>query len=382
MPHDGPGTRTSPGESGDLEPGTRDGRARVLVVTASMGAGHVRAAEELCRRLEAAGHDAALVDFLGLPGDAHGDRLRGTYAVLLRRFPWVYEASMRVWARFPGAFRRLTLLGSGGYQRGLARAVAGYRPDVVVSTYNLASQVLGRLTERGRLDVPVVTYVTDPGAHAYWVHPAVARHLAVSAGTAAALRALGAAGVAAVDPLVGEEFRDLPATDADRAAARRRADLPEGRLVALVSGGSWAVGDVLATVRALTADPRILPVVLCGRDERLRQQVAAEGGARALGWTDAVAGLMAAADVLVDNAGGLTCLEALSVCLPVVLFGVLPGHGRLNAAALHAQRRATWARTPAELRAAVHRLAQEPRRPPPPAGGDPVRAVLQAAVRG
>jgi processive 1,2-diacylglycerol beta-glucosyltransferase len=40
---------------------------------------------------------------------------------------------------------------------------------------------------------------------------------------------------------------------------------------------------------------------------------------------------MAASDVLIQNAGGVTCLEAFSVRLPVVMFDPLPGHGEDNA---------------------------------------------------
>lgn len=44
--------------------------------------------------------------------------------------------------------------------------------------------------------------------------------------------------------------------------------------------------------------------------------------------------LMRAVDVLVENAGGLTCQEALSCGLPVVTYRPIPGHGRVNAAIL------------------------------------------------
>ena len=54
----------------------------------------------------------------------------------------------------------------------------------------------------------------------------------------------------------------------------------------------------------------------------------------ALGWRDDVPDLMAAADVLVHNAGGLSCTEALVAGLPVVTYRPIPGHGRANAAVL------------------------------------------------
>lgn len=56
--------------------------------------------------------------------------------------------------------------------------------DVVVSTYPLASQTLGRLRQSGQLAVPAVTYLTDPAAPRLWCHVAVDEHLTVTQATA------------------------------------------------------------------------------------------------------------------------------------------------------------------------------------------------------
>jgi processive 1,2-diacylglycerol beta-glucosyltransferase len=44
--------------------------------------------------------------------------------------------------------------------------------------------------------------------------------------------------------------------------------------------------------------------------------------------------LIRAADVLVENAGGLTALEAMACGLPVLTYRPIPGHGRANAATM------------------------------------------------
>jgi UDP-N-acetylglucosamine:LPS N-acetylglucosamine transferase len=354
------------------------GSRRVLVVSAGMGTGHHAAADELVRRLRELGHLADRVDVLALGRPGQGRRLRRTYAFLLRRLPWLYDAAMRLWARWPAPLERLTARGAAGFEEGLLETVAGFRPDVVVSVYNLASQALGRLRADGRLDLPVATYVTDPGAHPYWVHPAVDLHLAVLPATAEALRTWGARRTACVAPLVGPRFTAaLPL----RAEARDRFDLPADGAVALVTGGSWAAGDLAATVAAVAGTGRALPVVLCGADDGLRRSLEGRGTAVALGWTDDVPALMAAADVLVDNAGGLTCWEALSCGLPVVLFRPLPGHGRLNAEALESAGLAGYARAGCELAGLLQRACAPGRPAPRPLGtGDPVQQVLGLAA--
>lgn len=328
---------------------------RVLIVSASMGAGHHGAADELVRRLQQRGHVAERIDVLGLGRPGQGVRLRRTYAFLLRRLPWVYDAAMRFWARWPRPLERLISRNARPFEDGLLAEVERFDPDVVVSVYNLASQALGRLRASGLLHVPVVTYLTDPGAHPYWVHPAVDLHLAVLEPAARALSTWGAPRTAVVAPLVRECFTHgrFPR------GARHRTASSSPRVVALVSAGSWAAGGVERTVEALARSGTILPVVLCGRNDGLRRRLSRSGSCVAVGWTDAVPGLMAKADVFVDNAGGLTCWEALAVGLPVVIFRPLPGHGRFNARALESAGLAARARTARELPELAYQLASE-----------------------
>jgi hypothetical protein len=116
---------------------------------------------------------------------------------------------------------------------------------------------------------------------------------------------------------------------------RHRYGIPvNARRVALIVAGSWGVGDVHRTARELVESGAALPVVVCGRNERLRSRLAREGLGVALGWVEDMAGLMRACDVLIQNAGGLTCLEAFAVGLPVISYRCLAGHGRTNAEAM------------------------------------------------
>jgi UDP-N-acetylglucosamine:LPS N-acetylglucosamine transferase len=265
----------------------------------------------------------------------------------------------------------------------LLREIRRFDPDVVVSVFNLASQALGRLRARGRLTCPVVTYLSDPGPHPYWVHPAVDLYLVPLAETARGLTAYGARRTAVVAELVRPRFADHPI---GRAEARRRLGLPLDADVVLVSGGSLATGTLQRTVGRL-ARAGVLPVTLCGTDAVLRRRLSRRRAGVALGWTDDVAAVMAAADVLVDNAGGVTCAEALASGLPVVLFRPLPGHGRLSAETLDVAGVAPYARTDHELISLVRvlctRRADGGGRPVAPRSGprgDAVDAVLELGL--
>ncbi len=91
------------------------------------------------------------------------------------------------------------------------------------------------------------------------------------------------------------------------------------------------MGDVVATVEAIGRSGEFHPITVCGRDDNLRAELEQRGYGTVIGWTDQMPALMSAADALVENAGGLTCMEAFAVGLPVITFKPIAGHGKDNA---------------------------------------------------
>ncbi|HEY3672565.1 MAG TPA: glycosyltransferase, partial [Acidimicrobiia bacterium] len=300
-------------------------RRSILIVSASMGAGHDGAAKELRRRLEASGHRVEVVDFLDAVAFHIGPLLRWFYQVQLRMAPWSYELSYRM---APLLRAPAVMLDTALTRRKLRRIIKEFRPDAVVSVYPLASLVLGRMRRKKQLRVPVLTYLTDFAVHSLWVHRGIDRHLAVSEISAEAATSRGGRDARARGPLVSDKFRDATY---DRDAVRTNLGLaPEDRAV-LVVAGSWGVGDVVATVEAIGRSGEFHPITVCGRDEKLKAELDERGYGTVIGWTDEMPALMTAADALVENAGGLTCMEAFAVGLPVITFKPIAGHGKDNA---------------------------------------------------
>jgi UDP-N-acetylglucosamine:LPS N-acetylglucosamine transferase len=98
-------------------------------------------------------------------------------------------------------------------------------------------------------------------------------------------------------------------------------------------GGVWGVGNLHGAAAAVASVAGVHPIVVTGRNESLRRRMLADralAGATVLGFSSDIPALMAASDVLIQNAGGLTCLEGFAARLPVVVFDPLPGHGEDN----------------------------------------------------
>jgi UDP-N-acetylglucosamine:LPS N-acetylglucosamine transferase len=349
--------------------------SRVLIVSGSVGAGHDGAARELAARMSAAGADVVVRDFLAAVPRPVARVLREGYTTTVAHVPAVFEF----------LFRRLERRGVlWGVERLVCRwaeaAVEGWaaehRADVVVSTYPPASQTIGDLKASGRLDAHTVTYLTDPAVHVSWLHPAVDQHLTATAAAAAQGDSDYGTALTVGGPLVPRRFT-APLTGPARSALLRELRLPAGRPVALLVTGSLGLGDVTGTVREVLA-AGITPLVLCGRNDSLRSRLARQHGVVALGWRCDVDRLLQLADVLVQNAGGLSFSEALVAGVPAVTYRPIPGHGRANARVLHEAGLAPWARTPGELRDCLHAAVTRPR--VPGLFPDPARQILDAVA--
>jgi UDP-N-acetylglucosamine:LPS N-acetylglucosamine transferase len=313
----------------------------VVIVSASVGAGHDGAATELARQLGRAGWTVQTHDFLDLLPGRWGPMLRAAYRAELTVAPRTWG-----WLQHAAGGRRFGTRSALGLTRTAGDAMLaaiGPAPAAVVSTYPLASQVLGQLRSGGRLSAPVVTFLTDMSVHPQWVAAGVDAHLALHPVAARQARLLRAANTRVVGPAVAPAFRPLH-SPAERDDARRMFGLPQHRPLALVSAGSWGVGSVVATAQDVVATGLATPVVMCGRNGGLQRRLSRMAKVIALGWVDDTATLMRASDLLIQNAGGLTCLEALATQLPVLTYRSLPGHGHQNAAALDEAGWAPWVR--------------------------------------
>ena len=326
-------------------PAARESIPRVLIVSASVGAGHDGAATELARQASAAGYVVDRVDYLDLFPRGVGALLRTSYRLQLRFAPATWG-----WL--------LALLENDGGRQGAARlssrltrkklldaCAAG--PDLTISTYPLASQSLSALRLRGSLLSPVATFLTDMSVHPLWVAPGVDMHLALHAVPAGQALGLGARDVRVVGPAVSPIF--TPVTARSRTSARYRFRLPTDAPLGLVVAGSWGVGDIEHTVQDLLDTAMVTPVVVCGSNAALLRRLEKLPGVRALGWVDDMAELMHACNLVIQNAGGLTSLEARQSGLPVLTYRSLPGHGLTNSLALESAGWTLWAREPAEL---------------------------------
>jgi processive 1,2-diacylglycerol beta-glucosyltransferase len=185
---------------------------------------------------------------------------------------------------------------------------------------------------------------------------------------------------------VHPRFRRLAVSRSEARASLGLGLDPDRSLVTVVAG-SWGVGDRLEDTVALLTGAGHQVVVACGGADDLRARLEGQGLGHPVGWTDQMPALLGAADVVIENAGGLTAFETLSLGVPLVSYRPIPGHGRDNIRAMVAARVTTWPDTELELLATVAELAADtPTRTAQIAAGlamfreDPTERILALAA--
>ncbi len=341
-----------------------DRAPRVLVLSAGFGSGHDAAAAALAEAIRRAGGTARIVDhFRAFVHPVFERWSRWLYEAMLYRAPALWGAAYALGDRLTPS-SRLTFDANRLGSARLGRLLRAERPDCVACTHPTPAGALDRLRAQGVATPPYGVVFSDFTVHAQWIHPGADAHYAPAEPLREALVARGLPADRVV--ATGIPVRAVFAAGCDRLGARAALGLdPNAPVVLVMAGATGRLGRLPAVARVLGAlPPAIQAVVIAGRDAdvaaRLRAQVGDRGRTRVLGYVDQVRELMAAADVLVTKAGGLSLAEALAAELPIVCFGSLPGHEARNEAFVVGAGAALAAGTEGELAEVLRRLLARP----------------------
>ncbi len=329
-------------------------------MSARMGGGHNGAASAISEKLASYGIECETRDFLDA-APRMGRLLERGFKLEVERAPWAYQLEFWLWNRFApmASFTRRVL--QTFFQRGVVRWIEESDPDIIIALHPFSAQLLGQMRRQRNPVIshrPIATFLTDYSVHPLWVHPDVDLHLCVSETAAEQARTrAGASGeIVVAGPFVDAAFLQ----PIDRQAAREALNIPRDKTVALIASGSWGVGDIADTFALLADHDDLFPVALCGLNADLQSRLAVNPRGLAVGWTDEVRLYMAACDVVIQNAGGLTSLEAMAAQRPVLSYRPIVGHGRENIAAMASVGATVWCHSPQELIAQVRQQGTAP----------------------
>jgi processive 1,2-diacylglycerol beta-glucosyltransferase len=343
---------------------------RILVLSASAGAGHLRAAEavEAACRLRYPGAGIQNLDVLTLTPASFRRLYADAYLDLVNRAPelmgLVYDRTNKPPRHRTGDAVRLAVERLN--TRRFAAHVREFAPDVIVHTHFLSAQIVAHEKRRQRVSAPHAVVVTDFDVHRFWCCPGADRYFVARDDNRIHLEAL--AEPADRVRVTGIPIHPVFSETRDVVALRKKHGLSAEVPLVLVLCGGFGVGPIEGLVAALWRDLKGAQiVVVTGRNEALRQKLdrAARSAAvptRVLGFTTEMHEWMALASLVVGKPGGLTTSEALACGRPLVVANAIPGQETRNATMLYEEGAAISGENPYTIGARVARLIASPAR--------------------
>ncbi|MBK9142471.1 MAG: UDP-N-acetylglucosamine--LPS N-acetylglucosamine transferase [Candidatus Melainabacteria bacterium] len=314
---------------------------RVLILSASSGAGHIRAGQALLRAFESRYPEASVehVDALSLTNFAFRNFYSKAYIEMVNSLPGVlgllYDFADEPWK---DENRRLII--DRFNMRPLIRQIIESQPDLIVCTHFLPAEIVSHLICRRRIKSRLAVVITDLDVHSMWLCHHYHRYFVAMEETRIHLSMLGfepsrieVSGIP-VDPV----FRERKEKSAMRARYGLDPDLP----TIYLSTGGFGVGRSREILESLApVRNRVQVLAMCGRNQRLYDELSGTGNSGKctmgnvtvvpVGFTTDVDEYMAASDMVLGKPGGLTTSEALARGLAFVIVNPIPGQEERNA---------------------------------------------------
>ncbi len=311
---------------------------KILILHATAGAGHRRAAEAIGKAFQNAAPSAEvkISDILDFTPPLFRKTYAEGYLDLVRKAPelwgYLYSKSDRKaqepWRKeIRALFNKLNAVSFFKFYR-------DFDPDVAVCTHFMPLQLLASGKRRDRNPAPVYCAITDFTVHGLWIEEGVdcyyvandeaRRHMIRRGQPEDRIMVTGIP----IDPV----FEKQQSKDEALQALGIDSDLP----VVLLLGGGFGVGPTLELIRSFGQEtPVCRLLVVTGANEKLRKQAEILAGTvstpmTVYGLVSNIHVMMDACDLVITKPGGLTTSEVLAKGKPMLVIDPIPGQEQRN----------------------------------------------------
>lgn len=311
---------------------------KVLLLSVSAGAGHVRAAQAIEAYAKQTAHIEALhIDVMDYVPKSFRKIYIDTYIKIVQKYPmiWGFIYKKTDKAKVTDPLQKLRRLIERINTKALSHVINDFSPDAIICTHFLPAELLMHKINNDNYQVPVWVQITDFDLHRMWVIPKMEGYFTANNEVAFRLQQNGISyqnihetGI----PIMPNFSEQLNKNDCLTSYG-----LSSNTPTLLLMGGGAGLGNLDEVAEYLLSQiEEIQLIVLAGKNERTLQalqKVASKYPHRLFpqGFTDKVEQLMACADLVITKPGGLTSSECLAMGLPMIIHAPIPGQEEHNA---------------------------------------------------
>ena len=336
----------------------------ILVVTASMGSGHNKAANAVAEAIKRKYpvNKINVIDFMSTETAYFNSLVKDIYLKMLDHTPSVYE----FFYKFTSDSTKGSTIQSvfaHAMKKDMRELIKKYEADMVICTHPFPCAAASYLKQTGEINIPLITVMTDFCVHQFWLYKNIDIYFTANDLLKKEMvnQGLLEERIFVTGIPVGYNFR----VDYNRDDLLAKFKLEKDKPVALIMGGGLGLGGVknaLCQLEHLEKDIQIL--VITGANVALWSEMNeyAQHSIHKIfvwGYSHNIQEFMSVATFLISKPGALTISEALTRELPMILHDPIPGPEVDNAKFVSDNGAAIWVKHQDTLDAVVREVLSD-----------------------
>ena len=311
----------------------------ILILTASTGGGHKRAAAAIEAKIRKESPETAVtvVDALKAIGKVYDKTVCGGYHFMATKVPKVYGECYKITDRknlmYKAVMKSNTMM-----SKKLLESIDFYKPDVVIICHPFVTAMISRLKAKGKVNVKAISLITDYDSHRTYIASNIDAYVLAEPYMAEKLEKEYGVDKSRIYPLGIPTFDKFTAS-VSREEICKREGLDPNKKTVLLMAGSFGVTGVLSFYEKLAQkSDAVQLIVITGKNKRLYEnmvklidELGTKSRTKLLYFVDNVEDYMHVSDLIVTKPGGLTVTESLACGLPLAIYSAFPGQELDNA---------------------------------------------------
>lgn len=337
----------------------------ILVVTASMGSGHNKAANAVAEAIKRKYpvNKINVIDFMSTETAYFNSLVKDIYLKMLDHTPSVYEFFYKFTSDSTKGSTIIQSVFAHAMKKDMRELIKKYEADMVICTHPFPCAAASYLKQTGEINIPLITVMTDFCVHQFWLYKNIDIYFTANDLLKKEMvnQGLLEERIFVTGIPVGYNFR----VDYNRDDLLAKFKLEKDKPVALIMGGGLGLGGVknaLCQLERLKKDIQIL--VITGANVALWSEMNeyAQHSKHKIfvwGYSHNIQEFMSVATFLISKPGALTISEALTRELPMILYDPIPGPEVDNAKFVSDNGAAIWVKHQDTLDAVVREVLSD-----------------------
>ncbi len=312
---------------------------KILILTASTGGGHKRAAAAIEAKIKSLSPETEVkvVDAMKAIGKVYDKTVCNGYHFMATKIPKVYGECYKITDRknlmYKAVMQSNTMMSDK-----LLDTINEYMPDIAIICHPFVTTMISKLRRQGKTNMKAISLITDYDAHRTYIVPNIEAYVLAEPQMAKKLISEYGVDHNIIYPL-GIPIFDRFTEPFSKEEICKREGLNPNVPTVLLMAGSFGVTGVLDFYKKLAEKGKDLQfIVITGRNiklfghlEKLIDEMGTQNNTKLLYFVNNVEDYMHISDIIVTKPGGLTVTESLACNLPLAIYSAFPGQELDNA---------------------------------------------------